>query len=379
MMTPDPDDPENHPNDSPARLPYDSSPQTLTPRAGREGGGGGSNNAPELSSAVQAASDAILPPDLVERIRQLAWARCSSLHTVEAEARETVRLRQKGARTTVRHELETDKNALKRAAKALKKAERDADAIEPKVQVPGEDRPISVLGWLLVVLSVLCLIAGVLAEQFGAAKMLQNIGAFGVETLSEALLITSTALAVGAALTFVYRHLRWRWRARVITTAALLLVGLFGLYVFNFASGVSRAEREHRQATDGLLTGASVGDGGELVEPVAAGPGPSTASDSSDAWLTFFCLLGMIPFTLVLGHAGMDHLLASFQKRVRNPELDAAMDAVALREGEFHCLEARKGELSRQLTHFEDEENAMAAAARAQFLLECARRDSRNT
>ena len=63
---------------------------------------------------------ATLSDELLERIRQLAMAGCQSLHTVEAEAREAVRRSQKGARTTVKHELETNKTVLKRAVKELK-------------------------------------------------------------------------------------------------------------------------------------------------------------------------------------------------------------------------------------------------------------------
>ena len=323
-------------------------------------------------AVASACASVILPPDPLANARRFALVAGNNLHCVENYAREYERGRQRGAREKTGARLEEVARLAKRHEKDTRAAMRRVRGAEPTITAPGDEARLTNWEKAGVSLMWLALVGAVYAEIYNAALLLTKFGAFGIESVSEGMLVLTTAFAVGLALKFAYNGFSYRVRKWTFGIACSLIPVLFAVWSWNLAVGARAAAGDYAD-TQATLSGENVGDiAPESVEHGdAAG---AAARPSNDSWfVVFFSLTSLSVLTTFAGQVGIEKFAARHDKKTPNPLHAAAKDDVNFHTNECTRLKDEEGALKQRIAQLTDSENAAAATARAAYLDERAR------
>jgi hypothetical protein len=225
---------------------------------------------------------------------------------------------------------------------------------EKKRKVPGKRRRMGFFAVLTLVISTLALATFIYIENYGVGLSLTDIGAFAVDSVGKGMLLSATAVTVGLALAKGYSSLPPHWRRRAFGFACIMLVVLFGVYLFGFTIG---AKDSGAQSSAGF--GLASSSGGGTAAPQNGGLG---------AWLMLFGVLGMMPLTGFIASVSLKAFLDSFDAMEPEPDYVRLETQENLFLGALASLDTKERELSVALSQMEDEEQRKVQLSMQRYL-----------
>lgn len=304
--------------------------------------------------------------DPLEFARKLATAGGNNLHNVEHYARNHARDLQHGEQAAVNAEIASINVQIQLNICHARDARGERNRTRQRIPSRGGRRPMSWWEIALTAIMIIGLLAALVVEQFGAATVLVNTGAFNVVSIEQGLLLTATAIAVGFALKLAYGILAPSVQRVSFELGCVALIALFALWSFNFANEAGIAARQRDGFDDAKARTENLSDGSNPV-PTAKSSTPDS-QPASPAWLLFWSLVSMMVLTSAIGGIGIEHHLGRFETWMDNPDYGRAVDNVNHHENEVASLIKARGALEAKLAHFIDAENAAAEKARTAYM-----------